>query len=102
MLAQFGPAPAPGLAIPLILAIPLHPARDSLCSRPPRRISLSLFNINGWLTVMLGPDCWNYSAKELGVKAVQETTDSVGYKIGVDAATLKCLLLCCFSTCSRW
>ena len=50
--------------------------------------SLSLFNINGWLTVMLGPDCWNYSAKELGVKAVQETTDSVGYKIGVDAATL--------------
>ena len=49
---------------------------------------LSLFNINGWLTVMLGPDCWNYSAKELGVKAVQETTDNVGYKIGVDAATL--------------
>ena len=49
MLAQFGPAPAPGLAIPLILAIPLHPARDSLCSRPPRRISLSLFKINGWL-----------------------------------------------------
>lgn len=50
--------------------------------------SLSLVNINGWLTVMLGPDCWNYSAKELGVKAVATTTDGVGYQISVDAASL--------------
>ena len=49
---------------------------------------LSLFNINAWLTVMLGPDCWNYSAAELGVKAVATTTDNAGYRIGVDAAKL--------------
>ena len=76
-----GPAPAPGLAMVNILLV----IRSALALLGA---SLSLFNINGWLTVMLGPDCWNYSAKELGVKAVQETTDSVGYKIGVDAATL--------------
>ena len=76
-----GPAPAPGLAMVNILLV----IRSALALLGA---SLSLFNINGWLTVMLGPDCWNYSAKELGVKAVQETTDNVGYKIGVDAATL--------------
>jgi len=76
-----GPAPAQGLVMVNILLV----IRSALALLGA---SLSLFNINGWLTVMLGPDCWNYSAKELGVKAVQETTDNVGYKIGVDAATL--------------
>ena len=43
--------------------------------------TVSLVNINGWLTVMLGPDCWNYSSEELGVKAVAVTQDAVGYQV---------------------
>ena len=39
---------------------------------------------------MLGPDCWNYSAKELGAKAVQAgATDALGMAKGVEAATLR-------------
>mmetsp|Transcript_1818 Transcript_1818/g.2612 ORF Transcript_1818/g.2612 Transcript_1818/m.2612 type:complete len:186 (-) Transcript_1818:388-945(-) len=28
----------------------------------------SMFQINDWLSVMLGPDCWNYSLDELNLK----------------------------------
>ena len=50
--------------------------------------ALSLFNINGWLPVMLGPDCWNYSTVELEAQQAARSVDRVGYHIGVDAATL--------------
>ena len=28
----------------------------------------SMLNTNGWVEIMVGPDAWNYSPKELGVK----------------------------------
>ena len=28
----------------------------------------SMLNTNAWVEIMVGPDCWNYSPKELGVK----------------------------------
>ena len=50
---------------------------------------LSLVDVNAWVTVMIGPDCWDYSATELGVDAVAITVDSAGYQRGVDAGALK-------------
>lgn len=51
--------------------------------------SAAMFDINGWMTVMLGPDCWNYSARELGTKASGRGPGTLGYDVsGVDAASL--------------
>lgn len=39
---------------------------------------VSMLGINDWVSVMLGPDCWDYSPKELGLKNAGERYGVVG------------------------
>lgn len=51
----------------------------------------SMFSINDWLSVMLGPDCWDYSPKELGISKPGERYGSYGtsgQRYGVDPSQL--------------
>ena len=59
----------------------------------------SMFAINDWLSVMLGPDCWNFSPKELNIIDHQHdlaggnddrygTYASSGQRYGVDTELL--------------
>ena len=38
----------------------------------------SMLNTNAWVEIMVGPDAWDYSPKELGVKA-ESGTDQYGF-----------------------
>ena len=38
----------------------------------------SMFDTNAWVEIMVGPDAWNYSPKELGVKG-ESGTDQYGF-----------------------
>mmetsp|Transcript_11076 Transcript_11076/g.12681 ORF Transcript_11076/g.12681 Transcript_11076/m.12681 type:complete len:182 (-) Transcript_11076:300-845(-) len=47
---------------------------------------ISMFNVNDWLSVMLGPDYWDYSPEELGVirDKYYGTMTPSGQRYGID------------------
>lgn len=51
----------------------------------------SMMAINDWMSVMLGPDCWNFSPEELNIEAAGErygTVGASGQRYGVDGEAL--------------
>lgn len=50
-----------------------------------------MFDINYWLSVMLGPDCWDYFPEKLGVVRNNHygTMASSGQRYGIDPVLLK-------------
>ena len=43
--------------------------------------ALSCFAIDAWVDVMLGPDCWGYAPRELGIKALK-AQPTAGARVG--------------------
>lgn len=50
----------------------------------------SMLHINEWLSVMIGPDCWDYSPEELGVVPDEKygVTAGSGQRFGIDVRLL--------------